>query len=261
MCLVLFAHAAHPRHALVVAANRDEFHARAAAPAAWIEADILAGRDLQAGGCWFALARDGRFALVTNVREPGPNRIDAPSRGELPLRVVRDRRGLPQVLAEVAADLPDYNGCNLLAGSPDALFYLSNRATGVAEVDPGVHGLSNQRLDTPWPKVARGKARLEAWRAGHSEDLEDLFTLLDDRTLAADEQLPDTGVPMEWERRLSAAFIVSPAYGTRCSTVLVVSRDGRARWIERRFGPDGQRLGEVVETFQLLPPREVAGEG
>ena len=256
MCLVLFAHAAHSRHPLVVAANRDEFHARAAAPAAWIEPGLLAGRDLEAGGSWFALARDGRFALVTNVREPARPRIGAPSRGALPLRVASDRRELTQVLAAVALELPAFNGCNLLAGSPRGLCFLSNRAEGLVQVAPGVHGLSNHGLDTPWPKVMRGKARLAAWLATDGEDVEALFTLLGDRTIAADAELPQTGIPLDWERRLSAAFILSPDYGTRCSTVLIISRDGRVRWIERRFGPDGQLLGEVVESFELISGRE-----
>ncbi len=253
MCLVLFA-TTHPKHALVLAANRDEFHARPAAPAAWVEPDLLAGLDLQAGGTWLALRRDGRFAVVTNVREPGRLRPDAPSRGALPFQVTRDSRPLADSLAGVAGDLQACNGCNLLAGSAAELAWASNRGPGPARVAPGVHGLSNHLLDTPWPKVVQGKARLGDWLAGAGDDPERLFDLLGDRTMAAEADLPRTGVPLEWERRLSAAFIVSPEYGTRCSTVLILSRDGWARFHERTFGADGRPTGEVHERFRLSPP-------
>lgn len=253
MCLVLFA-AAHPRHALVLAANRDEFHARPAAAAAWVEPDLLAGRDLGAGGTWLALRRDGRFAVVTNVREPGRVRPGAPSRGALPFRVVRDRAPLAETLAGLSGDLAACNGCNLLAGSPTELWCVSNRGPGPVPVPPGVHGLSNHLLDTPWPKVVRGKDRLAQWLAADGEDLEPLFTMLGDRTPAEDADLPRTGLPLAWERRLSAAFIVSPDYGTRCSTVLTIGPDGMVRFIERTFGPDGAWLGEVEERFRLASP-------
>lgn len=254
MCLVLFAAAAHPRHSLVLAANRDEFHARPAATAAWVEPGLLAGRDLEAGGTWLALRRDGRFAVVTNVREPGRAVAGAPSRGALPFRVVKDRRPLAGTLAGLSADLAACNGCNLLAGSATELWSASNRGPGPQPVAPGVHGLSNHLLDTPWPKLVHGKARLAAWLEGDGADPEPLFSLLGDRTLAADADLPRTGVPLDWERRLSAAFIVSPEYGTRCSTVLLLGRDGTARFIERSFDPDGGLLGEVDQSFPLGAP-------
>lgn len=254
MCLVLFAHQADPRYALVLAANRDEFHARPAAPAAWIEPDVLAGRDLQAGGTWLALRRDGRFALVTNVRGPGASRPGAPSRGALPLQVVHDHRDLFQLLPELAAGLPAHSGCNLLAGSPGSLHCLSTHRPGQTRVAAGVHGLSNHALDTPWPKVARGTAGLRAWLTEDGEDPEALFILLGDRSRAADAQLPTTGVPLEWERRLSAAFIVAPDYGTRCSTVLLISRTGQVRLVERSFGPEGQATAERAFSFELVPP-------
>lgn len=254
MCLVLFAAPAHSRLSLVLAANRDEFHARPAAAAAWVEPGLLAGRDLEAGGTWLALRQDGCFAVVTNVREPGRVRSGAPSRGTLPFRVVRDGRPLAATLAGLGGDLEACNGCNLVAGSSTELWYGSNRGPGPLPLPAGVHGLSNHLLDTPWPKVVRGKARLAEWLAGDGEDPEPLFALLGDRTLAADADLPRTGVPLDWERRLSAAFIVSPDYGTRCSTVLMLGRDGQARFIERSFGADGERLGEVAETFRLALP-------
>lgn len=245
MCLVLAAFQAHPRHALVLAANRDEYHARPSAPAAWVAPGVLAGRDLEAGGTWLALARGGRFAAVTNIRAPGPARAGAPSRGTLPLRAVQDPRPLPAALEDLAPDLGAFNGCNLLAGTAADLWHLSTRGGGPAPVPPGVHGLSNHLLDTPWPKVVRGKAALGAWLAAGGEDLEGLFALLADRRPAPDADLPDTGVPRAWERTLSAAFIVAPGYGTRCSTVLLLDRDGGARFVERSFGPDGSLLGEV----------------
>ena len=245
MCLALLAFAAHPRFRVVIAANRDEFHARPAAPASWITPEILAGRDLEAGGTWLGLRRDGRFALLTNFRDPARNEAGAPSRGALPLRVLEDRRPLGDAVASLVADADRYNGFSLLAGDLRSLHYLSNRGGGAHAVPPGVHGLSNHLLDTPWPKVVHTRAALEAWIAGGSDDIEPLFAFLADRSAAADEILPSTGVPLEWERLLSPPFIVSERYGTRCSTVILIEPDGKARFIERSFDQDGELCGEV----------------
>ena len=255
MCLAVVALAAHPRYALVVAANRDEFHAREAAPAAWGDAPpfigILAGRDLGAGGTWLGVRRDGRWALVTNVREGGVRDVALASRGELVPRVLNAGADAAATLAEVARDGGRYNGFNLLAGNAHAAAWMSNRSPRHRVLASGVHGLSNAFLDTPWPKVERTRERVQAWCERGDQDVAALLAALADRAQAADDELPDTGVTREWERMLSAPFIVGERYGTRCSTVLTIDHAGGACFIERQFAPDGSTIGEVVQAFGL----------
>lgn len=255
MCLAVIALAAHPRFALVLAANRDEFHARAAAAAAWGVAPpfagILAGRDLAAGGTWLGARRDGRWAFVTNVREGGVRDLTKASRGELVPRVLASDADPGSTLAALADDGPRYNGFNLVAGDMRTAAWMSNRTAGPRALERGVHGLSNAFLDTPWPKVERTRDRMRAWCDRGEDDLEPLFTALADRTQAAEDALPDTGVPRDWERTLSSPFIVGERYGTRCSTVLAIDRAGQARFVERSFAPDGTTSGDVTETFTI----------
>lgn len=239
MCLILAAWQAHPEYSLVVAANRDEFFARPAAPAGfWAEApDILAGRDLEAGGTWLGITRQGRFAALTNYRDPSRNKPGAPSRGLLVSGFLRGTQSLPDFVRELEADAGRYNGFNLLLGDRDRLWCFSNCGEGERELTPGVYGLSNHLLDTPWPKVARGKSALaDAMNA--LPDEEPLFSLLRDDRIAPDEALPRTGVSLEWERLLSAAFVRSPAYGTRSSTVVLLDRTGTFRFTEQTYLSD-----------------------
>ena len=256
MCLAVVALDAHPRFSLVVVANRDEAHARPTRAAHWWPRDagppVFGGRDLAAGGTWLALARHGRWAFVTNVREPGRNDPAAPSRGALVLRVIDDPRPVAEALAAAGED-PRYNGYNLIAGDVSRAAWTSNRAPGPRALAAGVHGVSNAALDTPWPKLLRVQRGVEAWIADGSEDVAPLFDLLADRTIAPDDALPSTGVPLALERRLSAAFILSPHYGTRASTVVTIARDGSARFHERSFDADGRATGDVVERFVLAP--------
>ena len=245
---------AHPRYPLVVAANRDEFHARAAAPAAWGQAppfvDIVAGRDLAAGGTWFGVHRTGRWALVTNVREGGNSDPAARSRGELvPLALHASR--LDDAFAAIGAAVQRYNGFNLLAGDASGALWMSNRADGMRRLPTGLHGLSNALLDTPWPKLVRTRDRMAAWAATGGRDVAPLFATLADVTPAPDHLLPATGVPLERERMLSSSFIVSANYGTRCSTVFTIDRDGNARFHERSFDSAGATTGEAIESFAL----------
>lgn len=247
MCLIALAWRAHPEFPLVVAGNRDEFFARPTAAADWWpDRDLLAGRDLRAGGTWMGVGRSGRFAALTNFRDPQAQRLDAPSRGALVGTFVGSDGPAVEALARIASDAPRYNGFNLLAGQwtgADAgLWIVSGPGPSrVMAVEAGVHALSNARLDTAWPKVDRAidglRAALASARA--ADDLAtDLFAMLDDRTIAADADLPDTGIPRETERALSAAFIRMPGYGTRATTVLIVAGDGRATFVERRCEPD-----------------------
>ena len=251
MCLALLAIDAHPRYRLVIAANRDEYHARPTAPAAWWDEGWLAGRDLAAGGTWLGLRRDGRFALLTNFRDPSRNSAGAPSRGAIVPAALAGDGDVASGVERIRGDGERYNGFNLLAGTPTGAMWTSNRSEAIRTFASGAYGLSNALLDTPWPKLARTKRALAAWLTHGEADVEPLFAALADRNLADDASLPATGVPLEWERRLSAPFIVSPGYGTRSSTVVTIDRDGDARFFERSFDAAGERIGEATYRFRI----------
>ena len=251
MCLAVVALAAHPHYALVVAANRDEFHARPASPAHWWPQHMLAGRDERALGTWFGVDRRGRFAFVTNVREPGRKDVDAPSRGELVPRILHDVRDIGAACDAVAHDGRGYNGFNIVAGEMASAFHLSNRRHGVVPLRQGIHGLSNAALDDPWPKVTRTRDALARWCADGDDALEPLWSALADREQARDDMLPATGISRDRERLLSAAFIVDADYGTRASTILTITHDGVAAFTERSFDAAGSSAGEVAERFAL----------
>jgi uncharacterized protein with NRDE domain len=253
MCLAIVALDAHPRFSLVVAANRDEHHARPTAPAQWWDDGWLGGRDLEAGGTWLGVTRAGRFAFVTNVREPGRRDVAAPSRGILVTQALAARTP-PQMAVQRAQDEgAAFNGFNLIAGDAGTVCWGSNRAPATATLGRGVHGLSNAALDTAWPKVTLSRAAVRDWCDTGSDDAEALFEILGDRTVAADAELPQTGVPLEWERLLSAPFIVSAerGYGTRASTLLLIDRAGGARFVERSFDPAGRATGSVDLRFEV----------
>jgi uncharacterized protein with NRDE domain len=271
MCLLVLAWQAHTRYRLVVAANRDEYHERPAAPLAkWpAPAELLAGRDLRAQGTWLGIDRERRFGVVTNFRELQRPRAGTPSRGELvPLylgarpdespreiapietdeRATPDKTrafagtpGAPEFFAALGERAHEYSGFNLLLTDDASLWYGSNRATPFArELSRGVYGLSNELLDTPWPKLQRVRAGFEAWlRTPQSEGTEELFALLADRTPALPHET-------EWQRALSAPFVLHPEYGTRCSTVLLLAADGAFDLIERRFDAHGNVAGETA---------------
>ena len=251
MCLLVLAWRAHPRYRLVVAANRDEFHARpAAALAPWPDiAGVVGGRDLQAGGAWFAVGPADRLGIVTNFREFGRQRRSAPSRGGLIPSYLAGNRPPADFLQSLEADAPGYSGFNLLLADRDSLWYASNRADQFArELPPGIYGLSNEFLDTPWPKVVRVRARFEALLQSESADPDrmaaDLFAMLADRETAPPESVPPGDLTPEWARKLSAPFVLDAGYGTRCSTVLTVSDQGTSRIIERRFDSEGAQTGQ-----------------
>ncbi len=244
MCLVLLGWRVHPAWDLVVGANRDEFHARPTTPAHWWpgEDGLLAGRDLEAGGTWLGLTREGRFAAVTNVRDPGSRRADARSRGELTLEFLRGSASAREHAAAVAARIGQWNGFNLVLGDGEELCYVGTQAPQPRVLAPGIHGVANAALDTPWPKVVDGKAEFAA-ALGRVEPEPGVFDALGDRRIAPDERLPDTGVGIERERALSPRFVRTPGYGTRCSTYLAL-RGRRARFCERNWRPSGALMEE-----------------
>lgn len=269
MCLIALAWQVHPDYPLIVAANRDEFHARATAPARfWAEAPaLLAGRDLAAGGTWMGVTRGGRFAALTNFREPsvpqGPR-----SRGLLVSEYLQTDIDPQSYAALVRANGGDYSGFNLLLADGDTLVAMSNRGMAPRVLEPGVYGLSNHLLDSPWPKVVRAREALRALVAGPGgratgattggvagPDVASLLQLLADDAAAPDEELPDTGVGLVMERMLSSPFIRSAMYGTRSSTVLLAGRE-RIRFVEQGFGPEGAGERSDFEFDRVAGSRE-----
>jgi len=252
MCLIAVAFRAHPDYELVMAANRDEFHDRPAAPAAFWEnaPEVFGGRDLKQGGSWLAVSAQGRLAAVTNVRRMVPPDPKAPSRGGLVAEFVRGDARTAAFAESLRSAAERYSGFNLLAYDGAELRFLCNHPGFVQrDVREGVHVVSNATLDTPWPKTVRLKRAMERWLGSGATSPDALFAALADRSLAPDPELPDTGVGPELERMLSPAFIVSPGYGTRCSTVVMIRKSGAIDFIERRFDAKGERTGE---TRQLL---------
>ena len=258
MCVVAFAWNAHPRWRLLLAGNRDEFHARPTASLAWWpdDAGIAGGRDLEAGGTWLGVDRHGRCALVTNVRDFRRPQ-DGASRGLLAsdwLRGGADAIGHAKALLPHAAE---YRPFNLLLFDRQACAWAGNLpAARMAAPADGVHVLSNAELDTPWPKAAALGARLRAWLdAGGDGDFSPLFAALADGTHYPDAVLPDTGIGLERERWLSAAFIRGEEYGTRASTVVALDHAGNGVVMERRWGPMGKPLGETRLAIDAAPGR------
>jgi uncharacterized protein with NRDE domain len=251
MCLILVAWRVHPGYPLVVAANRDEFFARPTAPAAfWKDApQVLAGRDLEAGGTWMGITRDGRFAALTNFRDPAQTRSDAPSRGKLVADFLLGNDAPRAYLDRIADHGRRCNGYNLLVGDGESLWWASNMGGEPRKLEPGVYGVSNHLLDTPWPKVGAGKTALAA-AIDRLPDDEALFQLLQDDGVHPDEALPQTGVPLDWERLLSSAFVKSPGYGTRSSTVLCAGRDGWTGFDEQTWLPGAQRGERLRHRFR-----------
>jgi uncharacterized protein with NRDE domain len=257
MCLILFAWRAHPEHALVVAANRDEYFERPARVAAfWDDVpELLAGRDLTAQGTWLGITRTGRFASITNYRNPAERMATAPSRGRLIADFLTAAHRPSAYFAGIAPQAREYNGFSMLAADGTSLAFFSNREGVIREIEPGLHGLSNELLDTPWPKVEKGKQRLGALLAETFDPMAYL-ELLGDTEPAHDRNLPDTGVGVEWERRLSSIRIAGGDYGTRCSTVVRIGTDGEAEFWERSYDREGGIAGTVQFSFRLPVPRQ-----
>lgn len=249
MCIVLFAWQQHRDFPLLVAANRDEFHRRPAQPARW-RGDIFCGLDLVAGGTWLGVTRQGRFAAVTNFREPlAAQERGSLSRGALPMEFLQGTMAPEEYAEKVASRQDDYGPFNLLVGDTQSLWYLSNRGAPPQPVPPGVHGLSNGLLNTPWPKVLHGKARLAKQTAAPPRP-EQLLPLLQDEWRPDDAELPVTGVGLPLERLVAPIFIRSPEYGTRASTAVCLDSAGRVTMLEQSWSPDGEPCGPPRDSRQ-----------
>jgi uncharacterized protein with NRDE domain len=250
MCLILFAHRQHADYPLILIANRDEYYARPTRDAHWWDdAEVFAGRDLEAGGTWLGVNRAGRLAAVTNVREPGGMRAGKRSRGDLTREYLAGATPAQEYLRQLDTHADDFAGFNLLLGDADRLWFYSNRERHIRDIEPGVYGISNGAFDEPWPKLDSGKRELAEKMTGVVDDAA-LLDILTDQRIAEDHELPSTGVSLDVERMLSSRFIRSPDYGTRACSVLRFDHLGKIHFLEQNF-PDAHRTGSrVTETFE-----------
>jgi len=255
MCLILFGWKVHDRNKLVLGANRDEFFKRPSARAEYWEdyPRILAGRDLKAGGTWIGITKKGKWAAITNYRDPENIKKDAPTRGDLTADYLRGDMDPEEYLQRLSSTAGLYNGFNLLLGDNNNLFYYSNIEGRIKNLEPGVYGLSNDLLDSEWPKVVRGKDDFRKLLGSGLFDLESLFDLLDQREIAPDSELPSTGVTLELERALSPLHIDTDNYGTVNSTIILIGTDNQAIFSERTFNKPYGKAQEKLFQFSLEP--------
>jgi len=257
MCLIVFAYKYHLRYPLILAANRDEFYDRPTRESRFWDdhPNLLGGRDLLYGGTWMGITRAGRFAAVTNFRERARSLKHPLSRGLMTRDFLASRESPETFLKGIISREEEYNGFNLLLGDMASIIYYSNRNRKMKVLEPGIYGLSNHLMDTPWPKVVRTRQALAEIAAGTDPvNIDELFKVLYDRTPAADDELPDTGIEPELEKALSSPFIVTPAYGTRASSVLTLDADGQVKFAERSFtGPEDQGQ-TILHQFKITDP-------
>ncbi len=251
MCLIFLSINNHPNYKLIFAGNRDEFYNRKTAKAQYWEdyEHIVGGRDLEAGGTWLAMTKDGKIGMVTNYRDPQNMDPAAPSRGQLVTDFLISDKPADRYLQNVVNNGKRYNGYNLIVGHADELWYHSNYKKGFEKLSSGFFGLSNHLLDTPWPKVLRGKEKMKPVLSLATIDPEMLFEVLYDDKIAVDELLPSTGLSLERERALSSMFIKSEGYGSRCSTVILIDQEDRAIFAERVY--DLSTFNYTTETFKF----------
>ncbi len=257
MCLLVFSYKQHSVYDLIFATNRDEFYERPTRPARFWDnhPNILAGKDLEAGGTWLGITRDGKFSALTNYRDPSIQKEDPPSRGHLVLDYLKSGKTMKQYLQDVDKKASLYNGFNLLGGElfgkDSSLMYYSNQQQEIRTLDAGLYGLSNKLLNTPWPKVKRAKNVLSSLIENEKLSEENLFELLQDDTKAPDEELPDTGIPHELEKAVSPIFIKTDRYGTRNSTVILVEKSGKVIFEERRY-KNGSQIVDDSNRYEFF---------
>lgn len=258
MCLISIAIDVHPVYPLIIAANRDEFYTRPTGPLDFWDQnpEILAGKDLQSGGTWLGVTRKGKIAAVTNFRDPGSMTPWGQSRGHLVKDYLEGNTQPDKYLAHIEKNKNSYSGFNLVLGDTGQLWWYSNKNGGIIKLTAGIHAVSNHLLNTPWPKVKAIKRKMQKLISnsrviGPYEVLEMLF----DRTPAPDDQLPDTGVNLQWERMLSPVFVESPDYGTRSSSVILVDKSGKLLFCERTFtNKNGAAAPEDTRCFEIQLP-------
>lgn len=251
MCLILFSWDNHPKYKLILAANRDEFYERPTDKLnKWRDyTGVLAGRDLTCGGTWMGIHEKNRFTALTNYRDPTRILKDAPSRGDLTTDFLVSNDSPSGYFSEKESKLNQYNGFNLLVGDFNQLGYFNNVDNQYQKLSPGTYGLSNALLNTPWPKLQKAKNAFEQVVSAESPDVHQLYKIMQDSTLADDDALPETGVPYEWEKAISAIFIETETYGTCCSTVLTVTHKGHGEIREWSYPVGNRKEAEVVMQF------------
>jgi uncharacterized protein with NRDE domain len=254
VCLIVLAIGQSERYPIILAGNRDEFHNRPTAKANWWadKKDIVGGRDLQAGGSWLALQRSGRFAAVTNFRDGESTSARFRSRGHLVTDFLEGKASPVDFVNSI--DGGRYAGFNLIVGDTDRVAYVSNRGAGPRALEPGIYGLSNALLDEPWDKVERSKASLRALLATDTVNETTLLRLLNDRAPGPIEEAQSGPLDFAAMRAITAPFIVTPHYGTRCSTIVLADTARSWHVTERRFDAAGAAVGDSRYTLVSAPP-------
>ena len=255
MCLIIFSWRTHPEYKLILVANRDEFYERNTDKADYWKdyPDILAGRDLKAGGTWMGITKKGRFSAITNYRDFRNIKKNAPSRGELTAGFLKGTLSVEDYIQKLKANAHLYNGFNLILGDKDNLYYFSNQNMELTNLKPGIHGLSNHLLNTRWPKVEKGKEKMRRVLKSDlfsSADLIDSFYNVD---MAPDHLLPDTGIGLDLERNLSPMFILMDQYGTRCTTVIAIDKNDQVLFQERSFNKGKKLEPDQIYQFKIEP--------
>lgn len=256
MCLIVFSFKQHSKYPIILAANRDEFYERPTRPARfWAqEPHILAGRDEKMGGTWLGVTKQGNFAALTNYRDLTNIKESAPSRGEIVKNYLADNAHPHKYVEMLKRSAEDFNGFNLITGSPDQLFHYSNETDAITKIEPGLHGISNAVLNTPWPKVETAKSEFRDAITGEEIDHTRIFKMLINSKSYPENQLPNTGLSKEMEKMVSPIFIKSKDYGTRCSTLLTIRHDGEVTFIEKTYTPKaGTVTSEARFDFKIEP--------
>jgi uncharacterized protein with NRDE domain len=254
MCLLLVANKVHPKYKLIIAANRDEEYSRPTKKAEFWEdyPDIIGGRDLKDGGTWLGVSKEGKFAAVTNFRDL-EKKEGAPSRGMLTKDFLTGSISPFHYAEGLKKNAGAYNGFNLVFGLVNEIYFFSNRNGEPVKLEKGIYGLSNCLLDTPWPKVEKGKDMLRKILNIEPLRFESIFNLLLDKKPADDKHLPDTGIGLELERVLSPIFVKTESYGTRCSTLVMINNHNEADFIEKTYNPAENSMEESKLHFPLQP--------
>lgn len=267
MCLILFAKNFHPKHKLILAANRDEFYDHPSTAAGyWNDfPDLLAGKDLKANGTWLGITRQGKIAAVTNYRDfySHKDKTKFKSRGNLVTKYLTENFSPKEFSTYLSIHGIEYNGFNLIFGTPDELYHYSNISIATTKVENGIHGLSNHLLDTAWPKVHSGKLKFGEILSSNEISMDTIFNLMSDEKQFDDELLPDTGVGLEYERVLSSIFIKSPIYGTRSSTVITIDMEDKVQFVERTYNNQNGRSTFINHKFQIenrSPTSQLTGQ-
>ncbi|RYM35928.1 NRDE family protein [Brumimicrobium glaciale] len=254
MCLIAFAYKISKEYPLILIANRDEFYDRPTQKAHYwdeeMQPEILAGKDLKGGGTWFGVSKNGKWAAVTNHRDIENIKEDAPTRGDLIPNFLASAETGEEYLSNLREEASKYNGFNLLVGDEKGLFHYSNITDEITEIQPGIHGVSNALLNTPWPKLEVAKNELEDKIQKNTIDQETLFSILKNEKKAVLHQLPNTGLTKELEMAISSIFIDTKGYGTRCSTLLFIDKNGGVKFVERTYNGGGLKNRED-ESFKF----------